>query len=75
MIYDHASINQHLQFSSDFCVTRTESSNRQSTEYRTVKMPKKDLKGGMRGAAIYCAYCKTVFTVRLEGRDKGLAMR
>jgi hypothetical protein len=38
-------------------------------------MPKKDLKGGMRGAAIYCAYCKTVFTMRLEGRDKGLAMR
>jgi hypothetical protein len=68
-------VDNFLQFSNEFCITRTESNKQQSTQYRTIKMPKKDLKEGMRGAAIYCAYCKAVFTLRLDSRNKGIAMR
>jgi hypothetical protein len=42
-------VDNFLQFSSEFCVTRAEGNKQEASEYRMVRLPKKDLKKGRAG--------------------------
>jgi hypothetical protein len=64
-------IDNHLQFTHDFEIIQlVRTSSEKFDEIVTVERPKRRVKQGMRGVAVYCMGCMTIFNLKPLPTDK-----
>jgi hypothetical protein len=60
-------MDNSFQFADDFEVVRIEQKGQQTSAFVKVEIPRKAVKKGMRALAVYCAACKSVFSLKPYG--------
>jgi hypothetical protein len=57
--------DQYLKFSSRFMVSKEKRSEKEPHESRSIEMPRKAVKRGARGLAVYCVDCQEIIGLKL----------